>query len=158
MFGDDYVSDVPRRYDRKVKNAQEAHEAIRPPASRFAPRRGALPTRGDELAVYDLVWKRTLASQWSMPLTQDKVRLESTLSDLVGFDADVLVGLSATGLRHRIPWFSTGLRRGTDDPRPNWPTRSASCRRSPKARSCPSRAPKRRATTPSRPTATPKRR
>jgi len=35
MFGDDYVTDVPRRYDRKVKNAQEAHEAIRPAGESF---------------------------------------------------------------------------------------------------------------------------
>jgi DNA topoisomerase-1 len=118
MFGDDYVSDVPRRYDRKVKNAQEAHEAIRPAGESFRSLDEAhSQLGGDELAVYDLVWKRTLASQMvDARLTQDKVRLESTLSDLVGFDADVLVGLSATGLRIEFPGFRRAYVEGTDDP------------------------------------------
>ena len=118
MFGDDYVSDVPRRYDRKVKNAQEAHEAIRPAGESFRSLDEAhSQLGGDELAVYDLVWKRTLASQMvDARLTQDKVRLESTLRDLVGFDADVLVGLSATGLRIEFPGFRRAYVEGTDDP------------------------------------------
>jgi DNA topoisomerase-1 len=112
------VSDVPRRYDRKVKNAQEAHEAIRPAGESFRSLDEAhSQLGGDELAVYDLVWKRTLASQMvDARLTQDKVRLESTLRDLVGFDADVLVGLSATGLRIEFPGFRRAYVEGTDDP------------------------------------------
>ena len=58
------MPDAPRRYDRKVKNAQEAHEAIRPAGDRFrtpAERQGELDR--DELGLYDLVWRRTLASQ-----------------------------------------------------------------------------------------------
>ena len=46
MFGDDYVAEAPRRYDRKVKNAQEAHEAIRPAGESFrSTRRSPVPTR-----------------------------------------------------------------------------------------------------------------
>src|ERR1019366_5931285 len=57
MFGDDYVAEVPRRYDRKVKNAQEAHEAIRPAGESFRTLDEAQGTLGgDELAVYDLIW------------------------------------------------------------------------------------------------------
>jgi hypothetical protein len=56
---------VPARravYTSKVKNAQEAHEAIRPPVTTSArPQVGEL--RGDEFALYDLIWKRTVASQ-----------------------------------------------------------------------------------------------
>jgi DNA topoisomerase-1 len=107
MFGEDYVADAPRRYDRKVKNAQEAHEAIRPAGESFRSldeAHGQLG--GDELAVYDLIWKRTLASQMvDARLTQDKVRLGATLSGVVGFDGDVLVGLNATGLRIEFPGF-----------------------------------------------------
>ena len=63
-FGDSYLPPAPRRYTKKVKNAQEAHEAIRPAGNSFrSPEevRGALPSR--EAALYELIWKRTVASQ-----------------------------------------------------------------------------------------------
>ena len=63
-FGDSYLPPAPRRYTKKVKNAQEAHEAIRPSGNRFrSPEevRGAMPSR--EAALYELIWKRTVASQ-----------------------------------------------------------------------------------------------
>ena len=63
-FGADYLPPSPRRYAKKVKNAQEAHEAIRPAGDRFrTPEevRGALSS--GEAAAYELVWKRTIASQ-----------------------------------------------------------------------------------------------
>ena len=65
LYGAEYVPDAPRTYASKVKNAQEAHEAIRPAGDRFrtpaeAQRSGL---RSDELRVYDLVWKRTVACQ-----------------------------------------------------------------------------------------------
>ena len=65
LYGAEYVPDAPRAYASKVKNAQEAHEAIRPAGDRFrtpaeAQRSGL---KGDELRLYDLVWKRTVASQ-----------------------------------------------------------------------------------------------
>src|SRR5487761_2192905 len=87
MFGDDYVADVPRRYDRKVKNAQEAHEAIRPAGESFRTLDEAQSSLGgDELAVYELVWKRTIASQMvDARLTQDKVTLSTTLENVEGF-------------------------------------------------------------------------
>src|ERR1700691_3960593 len=118
MFGDDYRADSPRRYDRKVKNAQEAHEAIRPAGESFRSLDEAQSQLGgDELAVYDLVWKRTLASQMvDARLTQDKVRLESTLRGVAGIDGDVAAGLSATGLRIEFPGFRRAYVEGTDDP------------------------------------------
>jgi DNA topoisomerase I len=118
MFGDDYVADAPRRYDRKVKNAQEAHEAIRPAGEAFRSLDEAQSQLGgDELAVYELVWKRTIASQMvDARLTQDRVRLDATLPDVVGFNGDVLVGLSATGLRIEFPGFRRAYVEGTDDP------------------------------------------
>jgi DNA topoisomerase-1 len=64
LFGADYVPQEPRRYERKVKNAQEAHEAIRPSGDRF---RTPQDVRGelsrDEHALYELIWMRTIASQ-----------------------------------------------------------------------------------------------
>jgi DNA topoisomerase-1 len=118
MFGDDYVADAPRRYDRKVKNAQEAHEAIRPAGEAFRTLDEAQSQLGgDELAVYDLVWKRTIASQMvDARLTQDRVRLEATLPQVIGFNGDVLVGLTATGLRIEFPGFRRAYVEGTDDP------------------------------------------
>jgi len=65
LYGADYVPDAPRTYTSKVKNAQEAHEAIRPAGDRFRTPQEATRTglKGDELRLYDLVWKRTVASQ-----------------------------------------------------------------------------------------------
>jgi DNA topoisomerase I len=63
-FGDDFVPAKPRRYERKVKNAQEAHEAIRPAGEVFrTPDELQGEVTRDELALYDLIWRRTLASQ-----------------------------------------------------------------------------------------------
>ena len=62
LYGAEYVPDAPRAYTSKVKNAQEAHEAIRPAGDRFrAPAQAGLS--GDELRLYELIWKRTVASQ-----------------------------------------------------------------------------------------------
>lgn len=64
LYGSDHVAAAPRRYDRKVKNAQEAHEAIRPAGDNFrTPGEVQRELSGDEFALYDLIWKRTLASQ-----------------------------------------------------------------------------------------------
>ncbi|HXT92839.1 MAG TPA: DNA topoisomerase, partial [Trebonia sp.] len=65
LYGDEYVPDAPRTYTSKVKNAQEAHEAIRPAGDRFrTPQQVARAgLKGDELRLYDLVWKRTVACQ-----------------------------------------------------------------------------------------------
>ncbi|HEY2443640.1 MAG TPA: type I DNA topoisomerase [Streptosporangiaceae bacterium] len=65
LYGDEYVPDKPRTFASKVKNAQEAHEAIRPAGDSFRTpaevRRGGLS--GDEQRLYELVWKRTVACQ-----------------------------------------------------------------------------------------------
>ncbi len=64
LYGDQFVSPSPRQYTRKVKNAQEAHEAIRPAGETFAVPdavRGELD--GDDFRLYELIWQRTVASQ-----------------------------------------------------------------------------------------------
>ena len=83
LYGAEYVPDAPRRYDRKVKNAQEAHEAIRPAGERFRTPdqvRGELDR--DEQALYELVWMRTVASQ---------------MADARGQTVSLRLGATATG-------------------------------------------------------------
>jgi DNA topoisomerase-1 len=64
LYGADYVPDAPRRYATKAKGAQEAHEAIRPAGDRFrTPAQVAGELRGEDFALYELIWKRTIASQ-----------------------------------------------------------------------------------------------
>jgi len=64
LYGAEYVPEKPRQYDRKVKNAQEAHEAIRPAGDHFrTPKELKGELSRDEHALYDLIWKRTIASQ-----------------------------------------------------------------------------------------------
>ncbi len=64
LFGADYVPAQPRRYERKVKNAQEAHEAIRPSGDRFrTPQEVRSELSPDEHGLYELIWMRTIASQ-----------------------------------------------------------------------------------------------
>ena len=66
LYGADHVADAPRVYVGKTKNAQEAHEAIRPAGESFkTPGELAPELSRDEFALYDLIWKRTVASQMS---------------------------------------------------------------------------------------------
>jgi len=118
VFGREYVAERPRRYDRKVKNAQEAHEAIRPAGESFRSLEEArAQLHGDERALYDLVWKRTIASQMvDARLTQDKVRLAGVLSDVEGVSGEAAVVLSASGLRIEFAGFRRAYVEGTDDP------------------------------------------
>ncbi|MFE2750390.1 type I DNA topoisomerase [Actinosynnema sp. NPDC059335] len=64
LYGSQYVSNQPRQYTRKVKNAQEAHEAIRPAGEVFrTPGQVARELESDEFKLYELIWQRTIASQ-----------------------------------------------------------------------------------------------
>ncbi|HWM02376.1 MAG TPA: type I DNA topoisomerase [Actinophytocola sp.] len=64
LYGDAYVPAQPRQYTRKVKNAQEAHEAIRPAGESFrTPGQIAREVDGDDFRLYELIWQRTVASQ-----------------------------------------------------------------------------------------------
>jgi DNA topoisomerase-1 len=86
LYGDEYVPPEARRYVRKVKNAQEAHEAIRPAGDSFrTPGAVADELSADEFRLYELVWQRTLASQ---------------MADAVGTSVSIrLAGTSTTGER-----------------------------------------------------------
>jgi DNA topoisomerase-1 len=92
LYGAEYVPDKPRTYVSKVKNAQEAHEAIRPAGDRFrTPQQAsAAGLKGDELRLYDLVWKRTVASQMKDATGQSvsvRVAGTSTASERAEFSA-----------------------------------------------------------------------
>jgi DNA topoisomerase-1 len=84
LYGADYVPAEPRRYAGKVKNAQEAHEAIRPAGDRFrTPAQVAGELRGDEFALYELIWKRTVASQMADATgSTATVKLTATLENV----------------------------------------------------------------------------
>ncbi|MBA3289609.1 MAG: type I DNA topoisomerase [Acidimicrobiia bacterium] len=62
-YGPQFLSPQPKQYDSKVKNAQEAHEAIRPSTPLRSPRQAQAELNSQELALYRLIWQRTLASQ-----------------------------------------------------------------------------------------------
>lgn len=77
-FGADYLPEKPRQYASKAKNAQEAHEAIRPTDSKRTPARIGNFLEADERALYELIWKRTIASQMmAARLDQVAVDIES---------------------------------------------------------------------------------
>ncbi|CAM4015572.1 type I DNA topoisomerase [Kibdelosporangium persicum] len=64
LYGKEFVHPTPRQYTRKVKNAQEAHEAIRPAGEVFrTPGQVANELQSDEFRLYELIWQRTIASQ-----------------------------------------------------------------------------------------------
>ena len=112
LFGDDFVPAKPRLYGRAVANAQEAHEAIRPAGDSFRTPdelRGELGR--DELALYDLVWKRTLASQMEDARGQTvSLRIGATSSD----GEDVEFGASGTVITFR--GFLAAYEPGKDEP------------------------------------------
>lgn len=81
-FGASYVPDSPRMYKNKAKNAQEAHECIRPTDMAAAPDKLRLAD-ADQRKLYDLIWKRTIASQMSA------ARLERTAVDITSSDGQV---------------------------------------------------------------------
>jgi DNA topoisomerase I len=83
LYGADSVPARPRQYNRKVRNAQEAHEAIRPAGDRFrTPDQVRRELSSDELGVYDLIWKRTVASQMEDARGQTvSVRIAATSAD-----------------------------------------------------------------------------
>ena len=75
-FGEPYLPSVPRHYTSKAKNAQEAHEAIRPTEVSRHPASLRRALDADQLALYDLIWKRTIASQ------MESAELERTTADI----------------------------------------------------------------------------
>ncbi|MFM9015318.1 MAG: type I DNA topoisomerase, partial [Candidatus Nanopelagicus sp.] len=87
LYGKDSVPPSPRVYEGKTKNAQEAHEAIRPAGDSFkTPGELAPELSRDEFALYDLIWKRTIASQMADAKKQ-QMRVDFDVKTKSGFDA-----------------------------------------------------------------------
>jgi DNA topoisomerase-1 len=112
LYGPRYVPDVPRRYEKKVKNAQEAHEAIRPSGDAFrTPAELAGSLSGDELRLYELIWQRAVASQMADATGSSvTVRLGATAAN--GEDAE----FAASGKVIDFPGFLRAYVEGSDDP------------------------------------------
>ena len=105
-YGDDYVPKSPRMYKNKAKNAQEAHECIRP--TDMNKDAGALKiSDADQRKLYDLIWKRTIACQ------MEAARLERTTAEIGS--ADGQVGLRATGQVVLFDGFLRVYEEGRDD-------------------------------------------
>jgi DNA topoisomerase-1 len=83
LYGADYVNPTPRRYKAKNDSAQEAHEAIRPAGDSFRTPKAVLPQlSADEFKLYELIWKRTVASQMADAVgSTATVKLEGTAAD-----------------------------------------------------------------------------
>jgi DNA topoisomerase-1 len=111
-YGAEYVPRSPRVYRSKVKNAQEAHEAIRPAGDRFrSPEQVAGEVERDEARLYDLIWKRTIASQMADATGESvAVRLGGTASS--GRDAE----FATSGRVISFPGFLRAYVEGSDDP------------------------------------------
>ncbi|HJT37723.1 MAG TPA: type I DNA topoisomerase, partial [Actinomycetota bacterium] len=112
MYGADSVPEQPRRYTSRVKNAQEAHEAIRPAGDSFrTPDDVRDELSGDEFRLYDLIWKRTIASEMADARGQSvQVRLGAVSAD--GRDAE----FAAAGKTITFPGFLRAYVEGADDP------------------------------------------
>ena len=79
-FGDEYLPKAPKEYKTKSKNAQEAHEAIRPSDVTNTPKKMEAKLDNDAHRLYELIWKRTVACQMN-PAVLDKVSIDSTSAD-----------------------------------------------------------------------------
>tara|TARA_B100000678_G_scaffold65690_1_gene53813 strand:+ start:22129 stop:24693 length:2565 start_codon:yes stop_codon:yes gene_type:complete len=104
--GSNYLPEKPRRYSSKAKNAQEAHEAIRPTDFRLHP--NEIRADADLAKLYGLIWRRAVASQ------MEAARFERTTVDIVS--ADKNAGLRATGSVQVFDGFLSLYQESTDDP------------------------------------------
>ncbi|MGX5736924.1 type I DNA topoisomerase [Bosea thiooxidans] len=108
-FGDKYVPNVPRKYTVKAKNAQEAHEAIRPTDLGRLPAMVARHLEPEQARLYELIWKRTIASQ------MESAELERTTVDIAAKIGARNLDLRATGQVVLFDGFLTLYQESRDD-------------------------------------------
>jgi DNA topoisomerase I len=109
LYGEKYLYDSVRTFGAKSKGAQEAHEAIRPAGSKFrSPRDSGLS--GRELKLYDLIWKRTVATQMA------NAKLEFTNVTVEAKEGDTTALFRTSGKKILFPGFFRAYVEGSDDP------------------------------------------
>jgi len=108
-YGSNYLPEKPRLYSSKAKNAQEAHEAIRPTGFDRLPQQMARFLDQDQAKLYDLVWKRTVASQ------MESARIERTTAEIAALSGSDRVMLRANGSVIRFDGFLKVYQEGRDD-------------------------------------------
>jgi DNA topoisomerase-1 len=108
-YGKAYVPQAPRRYQTKAKNAQEAHEAIRPTDPSRRPRDMRSRLDADQAKLYELIWLRAVASQ------MESAELERTAVDIAAKVASRLLDLRATGSVIKFDGFLKLYQEGRDD-------------------------------------------
>ena len=109
LYGDDYVPQAPRKYAVKSKNAQEAHEAIRPTDVYRLPKDMAKRLEPDQAKLYELIWTRTVASQ------MESAVLERTSVDIAARAGAHNLELRATGQVVKFDGFLALYQEGKDD-------------------------------------------
>ena len=108
-YGNAYVPEAPRQYQAKAKNAQEAHEAIRPTDLSRRPDAMARKLDTDQAKLYELIWKRTIASQ------MEGAELERTTVDIAAKAGGRTLELRATGQVVKFDGFLALYQEGRDD-------------------------------------------
>ncbi len=109
-YGADYVPDAPRNYQTKSKNAQEAHEAIRPTDATRSPREVARAVESDQAKLYELIWNRAVACQ------MQSAELERTTVDITATVGGRVIDLRATGQVIKFDGFLKLYHEDQDDP------------------------------------------
>lgn len=108
-FGDDYVPGAPRKYSVKAKNAQEAHEAVRPTDMGRLPKQVARYLEPEQAKLYELIWTRTIASQ------MESAELERTTVEVAASVGPRRIDLRATGQVVKFDGFLALYQEGKDD-------------------------------------------
>ena len=108
-YGKEYVPASPREYHNKSKNAQEAHEAIRPTSASRTPAEVAKYVDRDQARLYELIWNRAVASQ------MESAELERTTVDIVAKSGSRTIDLRATGQVVKFDGFLTLYQEGQDE-------------------------------------------
>jgi len=106
-YGQNYVPAKQRHYKTKAKNAQEGHEAVRPTDMKRLPKHVAARLDDDQKRLYELIWKRTVASQMA------EAKFERTTADILSKDGKI--GLRATGSVQIFDGFLKLYQEGRDD-------------------------------------------
>jgi DNA topoisomerase-1 len=115
-YGERYTLSEPRRYKNRSRNAQEAHEAIRPTSVMRSPQRVAATLDRDQLRLYTLIWQRTMATQMAEArFNQVGVDIAATATATAAGGDDIAYGLRATGQTMVFDGFIRVYKEGRDE-------------------------------------------